>query len=176
MWNRRLAPLPLTSSFCPTPPCLWLLTAPTTEASLLSRHLLYITAPSLLLWVQSGAEISWRRTFKTKDYQGQSERLRSGRLLKRLRGDDLWFFKDRFADQRATVHGSVVKNLPARQEMLETWAPSLGQEDPLEWEMATHSCILDWRTPWTEEPGGLQSTGSQRVDTTGQQSTHTRQR
>ena len=40
---------------------------------------------------------------------------------------------------------------------------SLGQEDPLEEEMATHSSIFAWRTPWTEEPGGLQCTGSQRV-------------
>ena len=56
--------------------------------------------------------------------------------------------------------GSVVKNLPAMQE---TWVRSLGQEDPLEKEMATHSSILAWRIPWTEEPGGLQSTGSQRV-------------
>ena len=42
-------------------------------------------------------------------------------------------------------------------------AGDLGQEDPLEKEMATHSSILAWRIPWTEEPGGLQSTGSQRV-------------
>ena len=42
-------------------------------------------------------------------------------------------------------------------------APSLGQEDPLEEAMAAHSTILAWRIPWTEEPGGLQSTGSQRV-------------
>ena len=41
--------------------------------------------------------------------------------------------------------------------------PSLGQEDPLEWEMATDSKILAWKIPWTEEPGGLQSLGSQRV-------------
>ena len=45
----------------------------------------------------------------------------------------------------------------------ETWVPSLGQGDPLEEEMATHSSILAWRIPWAEEPGGLQSTGSQRV-------------
>ena len=45
--------------------------------------------------------------------------------------------------------------------MRETWVQSLGQEDPLEKEMATHSSILAWRIPWTEEPGGLQSTGSQ---------------
>ena len=53
-----------------------------------------------------------------------------------------------------------IKSLPAVQE---TWVQSLGWEDPLEKEMATHSSILGWRTPWTEEPGGLQSMGSQRV-------------
>ena len=45
----------------------------------------------------------------------------------------------------------------------ETWVQSLGGEDPLEKETATHSSILAWRIPWTEEPGGLQSTGSQRI-------------
>ena len=54
----------------------------------------------------------------------------------------------------------MVKNLPAMQE---TWALSLGQEDPLEKEMAIHSSILAWRIPWTEEPGGLQFMGLQRV-------------
>ena len=48
--------------------------------------------------------------------------------------------------------------------MQETWVPSLGWEDPLEKEMTTHSSILAWRIPWTEEPGGLQSTVSQRVE------------
>ena len=52
----------------------------------------------------------------------------------------------------------MVKRLPA---MWETWVRSLGQEDPLEKEMATHSGILAWRIPWMEEPCGLQSTGSQ---------------
>ena len=47
--------------------------------------------------------------------------------------------------------------------MQETWAQPLGQEDPLEEEMATHPSILAWRIPWTEEPGGLQSMGPQRV-------------
>ena len=47
--------------------------------------------------------------------------------------------------------------------MQETWARSLGQEDPLEKEMATHSSILAWEIPWTEEPGGLQSMGLKRV-------------
>ena len=54
----------------------------------------------------------------------------------------------------------LVKNLPVMQE---TWVQSLGQEDPLENIMATHSSILAWRIPWTEEPGRLQSMGLQRV-------------
>ena len=54
----------------------------------------------------------------------------------------------------------MVKNLPAIQK---TWVLSLGQEDPLEKGMVTHSGILAWKIPWTEEPGGLQSMGSQRV-------------
>ena len=54
----------------------------------------------------------------------------------------------------------IVKNLPAMQK---TWVRSLSQEDPLEKGMATHSSILAWRIPWTEEPGGLQSIGLQRV-------------
>ena len=54
----------------------------------------------------------------------------------------------------------VVKNPPANAG---TQVRSLGQEDPLEEEMATHSSVLSWRIPWTEEPGGLQSTGLQRV-------------
>ena len=54
----------------------------------------------------------------------------------------------------------MIDHLPATQE---TWVRSLGQEDPLEEEMTTHSSILAWRIPWTEEPGGPQSIGSQRV-------------
>ena len=49
------------------------------------------------------------------------------------------------------------------QEMQEMWVQSLGQEDPLEEEMATHSSILAWRIPWTEEPGRLQSMESEKV-------------
>ena len=54
----------------------------------------------------------------------------------------------------------MVKRLSAVQE---TWVPSLGREESLEKEVATHSSILAWGIPWTEEPGGLQSTVSQRV-------------
>ena len=57
----------------------------------------------------------------------------------------------------------MVKNLPAIQETEEMRLQSLGQGDPMEEEMAAHSRILAWRTPWTEEPGGLQSVGWQRV-------------
>ena len=60
----------------------------------------------------------------------------------------------------AFLLAQMVKNLPAIQE---TWVQSLGQEDPLEKEMATHSSTLAWRIPWREEPGRLQSMGSQRV-------------
>ena len=56
-----------------------------------------------------------------------------------------------------------VKNLPAMQKTQEMQVRSLGQEDPLEEETATHSSILAWEIPWTEEPGRFQSTGSPRV-------------
>ena len=59
-----------------------------------------------------------------------------------------------------SLMAQTVKNLPAMQEMS---VQSLGQEDPLEKGMATLSSILAWRIPWTEEPGGLQSMGLQRV-------------
>ena len=54
----------------------------------------------------------------------------------------------------------TVKNLPAMQE---TWVQAMGQKDPLEKDMVTHSSILAWRIPWTEERSGLESMGSQRV-------------
>ena len=60
----------------------------------------------------------------------------------------------------ASLVAQLVKNAPARRE---TWVQSLGWEDPLEEGKAPHSSIQAWRVPWTEEPGGLQSVGSQRV-------------
>ena len=76
---------------------------------------------------------------------------------------------------KSTVWGTslvaqMVKNLPAVQET-QVW--SLGQEDPLEWGMATHSSIVAWRILWMEEPGRLQSTGSQRVGHDWITNTHT---
>ena len=53
----------------------------------------------------------------------------------------------------ASMMAQQVKNLPAMQETQDWWVQSLGQEDPLEKEMATYSCTLAWRIPWTEEPG-----------------------
>ena len=64
------------------------------------------------------------------------------------------------AQKLAFLVAQMVKHLPATRE---TWVQSLGWDDPLEKEMATHSSTLTWRIPWTEEPGRLQSMGSQRV-------------
>ena len=60
----------------------------------------------------------------------------------------------------------MVKNLPAMQELPEMQVLSLGREDTLGKGMVTHSSILAWKIPWTEEPGGLQSMGSKELDTT----------
>ena len=65
-----------------------------------------------------------------------------------------------FLTVQSSLVAQIVKNLPAMQE---TWVQSLGQEDPLEMGMVTHSSILAWRISWTEESGGLQSMGLQRV-------------
>ena len=62
----------------------------------------------------------------------------------------------------SSLVAQMVKRLPAMQE---TWVQSVGREDPLEKEMATHFSILAWRIPWTEEPSGLHSTGSQKSQT-----------
>ena len=64
-----------------------------------------------------------------------------------------------FRGGQASLVAQMIKNLPAMQE---TWVRSLGQEDPLKEGMASHSIILAWRIPWTEEPSGLQSMGSQK--------------
>ena len=65
-----------------------------------------------------------------------------------------------FVSSLAALAAQMVKNLPAVQD---TQVQSLGWEDPLEEEMATHSHIIAWRIPWTKEPGGIWSIGSQRV-------------
>ena len=74
---------------------------------------------------------------------------------------DIFVYKPLIANSfRASLVAQRLKRLPA---MRETWVRSLGREDPLEKEMATHSSILAWKIPWTEKPGRLQSMGLQRV-------------
>ena len=73
------------------------------------------------------------------------------------RNENKWLISASFP---ASLVAKMVKSLPA---MWKTWVRFLGREDPLEKEMATYSCILAWRIPWTEEPGRLQSMASQRV-------------
>ena len=76
----------------------------------------------------------------------------------------IWFvLKSKVKQLRGSPDGSVVKNPPTVQETQETWARSLGWEAALEEGMATGFSIFALRIPWTEEPGGLQSIGSQRV-------------
>ena len=70
------------------------------------------------------------------------------------------FLKAASYNWRASLIAQLIKNPPAMQE---TPVQSLGQEDPLEKEMATHSSTLAWKIPWREKPGRLQSMGSQRV-------------
>ena len=77
---------------------------------------------------------------------------------------DLWIGKISWR-RRASLVAQRLKCLPT---MWETWVQSLGREDPLEKEMATHSSILVWRIPWIEELGGLQSTGRKESDMTKQ--------
>ena len=69
-------------------------------------------------------------------------------------------FRGTFYTCRASLVAQMVKHLPVKQE---TWVQSLGQEDPLEKEMATHSSTAAWKIPWMEETGRLQSMGSQRI-------------
>ena len=68
--------------------------------------------------------------------------------------------------------GSLVKNPPAVQEMQESWVQSLGCEDSVEEEMETHSSILAWKIPWTEEPAGYSPWGRKEWDMTEQLNTH----
>ena len=93
--------------------------------------------------------------------RGQGWKYQSGEPLGCREDPLVLFFKLLLhLSSSASLVAQMVKNLPAMQE---TWVWSLGLEDPLKEEMATHSSILAWRIPWTEEPGRLQSIGSQRA-------------
>ena len=93
---------------------------------------------------------------KTLGVVGRGGNIGIGDFLKRL----LYYYTKSCG---ASLVAQMVKNLPATRK---TQVLALGQEDPLEEGMATHSSILAWRIPWTEEPGGLQSMGSQESDMT----------
>ena len=80
----------------------------------------------------------------------------------------LKFYKLQAPHHLAFTGGSVVKNLPAMQDTQKAWVQPLGWEDPLEKEMVTSASVLALRIPWTEEPGELQSLGSQESDMTEQ--------
>ena len=73
--------------------------------------------------------------------------------------DKIYTYTGGLLSKMDSLVAQMVKNPPAMQD---TWIQCLGQEDPLEKGMATYYSILAWRIPWTEEPGGLQSMGSQR--------------
>ena len=111
-------------------------------------------------WVR---KITWRRerlptpVFWPGEFHGQRS----------LQGYSPWGCQEsdmtewlHFHFQRNSLVAQMVKSVP---EMWETWVRSLGQEDPLDKGMATHSSILAWKIPWIEEPGRPQSMGSQRV-------------
>ena len=94
-------------------------------------------------------------TASRKPHTKQREQRLPPRVARSIKQD--YGYKSAWSIIRASLVAQRLKRLPA---MWETWVRSLGREDPLEKEMATHSGILARRIPWTEEPGGLQSTGS----------------
>ena len=115
-------------------------------------------------WVLGGAEETedremsapWDRRRKDAGRRRRGQRGRDSRFCRCFWMAMLLIFKINFA----CLVAQMAKNLPAMQEI---WLQFLGWEDPLEKGMAPHSSILAWRIPWTEESGGLQSMGSQRV-------------
>ena len=91
----------------------------------------------------------------------REEQQPGGRVLVLPQGIHITVFFELFIELKASQVAQRLKHLPATWE---TWVRSLGREDPLEKEMATHSSILAWEILWAEKPGGLQSMGSQRVE------------
>ena len=83
---------------------------------------------------------------------------RTGQALFTLGSKNILYSKQQLQSKKQNIMLVVRTRLPM-QSMQGTWVQSLAQEDPLQKSMATYSSILDWRIPWTEKPGGLQSTG-----------------
>ena len=105
-----------------------------------------------------------RNTFIPTNHSSTQQGTHSPEPPDKYRWVSWYFFQySSFPAFWAPVVAQIVKHLPA---MWETWVQSLGWEDPLEKFMATHSSILAWRIPWTEEPDRLQSTGLKEPDTT----------
>ena len=110
----------------------------------------------------------WEKLVSSAQWTGKSDALKSmgsQRVRHNLATEQQWsilIFSVVLYSQASQVAQWWESCLPT-QETQETWVRSLGWEDPLGEEMATHSSILAWRIPWTEEPGGLPSKGSQRV-------------
>jgi len=132
-------------------------------AAVLSHSIMSDSLQPLELWPQR-LLCAWNSPGKNSGASCHSPLQRSSRP--RLQNSKIcwtqrlgWDHSKPLITNRAFLCGSAVKNLPAVQE-IRFW--SLGQEDLLGKEMATHSSILAWRIPWTEEPGGLQSIGSQK--------------
>ena len=117
-----------------------------------------LTMPKpLTVWITTNCEKFWKRweyqTTWPASWEGQEATVRTGH------GTTDWFQIGKGVRQASLV-AQRLKHLPATRE---TSIRSLGWEDPLEKEMATHCSILAWRIPWTKEPGGLQSMGPQKV-------------
>ena len=124
--------------------------------NILSRFVLAFLPRSkrlLISWLQSPSTV----ILEPKKIKCLTVSIVSPSICHEVMGLDAMIF------QSASLVAQRLMHVPAMQE---TWVRSLGQEDALEKEMAAHSSILPWRIPWTEEPGGLQSMGSQESDTT----------
>ena len=112
---------------------------------------------SVAMTFEQRPENMMEQIYSSWEIESQNESGKSTSIFNQVQDDPLVVNLTNFPG------GSAVKNPPAMQEM---WVQSLGQKDPLEKEMTTHSCILVWEIPWTEELGRLQFTGSQELDTT----------
>ena len=116
-------------------------------------------------WLPESDSLSWRsRNQYFPNISLCDSEVQTGKqwdIVSKERCESIWSprFLLQFCGLRASFIAQLVKNLPTVQET-RVW--SLSREDPLEKEMATHSSVLAWKIPWTEEPGGLQSMGSPR--------------
>ena len=122
----------------------------------LSRNRTLILAPD---WVTAQGMVGWADSHQ-RAFAEWINKYRDSACTHGTDGEGFSVYSPRVG---ASLVAQLVKNLPAVQE---TWVRLLGKEDSLEKEIATHSSILTWRIPWTEEPGRLQSMGSPESDTT----------